>query len=115
MSFVNELCSAVAQSGALDDSEVFFTASAAVTTLAAAAAGGGQAAAAAAGAGVAQLLSESVLRKLFKDDADGGCRLLLEVLIGLHLKGVQLPSRTQELLSKVRLSLTSVLINTWLR
>lgn len=102
-SCITEVLKAVSQSGALDDSESFLATAAAVTTLAeaAAAAAAGDSAAAPPVAGVAHLLADGVLRKLFRDDADGGCRLLLDVLIGLHLRGVQLPAKTQESVIKV--------------
>ena len=101
---------AVSQSGALDDSDSFLATAAAVTTLAAAAEAAADSTKAAAAPGVSHLLTDSVLRKLFRDDADGGCRLMLEALIGLHLKDVSLPGKTQESVIKVCLRTKQLII-----
>jgi glucokinase len=47
------------------------------------------------------LLAEPLLKRLHKEDADAGCRLLLEALIGLHEAQLQLQQKTQDVVSKV--------------
>jgi len=54
------------------------------------------------GLGFPVLLSEPVLKKLFRDDADGGAGLVMEVLIGMQLAGVPVPAKCQDAVSKVR-------------
>lgn len=56
---------------------------------------------------ITMLLGEPLLRKLFRDDADGGGQLLLEVLIGLHMAGVELPQPAQDAVVKVRQQLAA--------
>eukprot|EP00775_Hariotina_reticulata_P009075 gene9075-9245_t len=53
------------------------------------------------GLGFPVLLSEPVLKKLFRDDADAGAGLVMEVLIGMQLAGVPVPAKCQDAVSKV--------------
>jgi hypothetical protein len=61
----------------------------------------------AAAAGLPLLLAEPLLKRLHKDDADVGCRVLLEALIGLQETQLQLQQKVQDAVSKVSSSSSS--------
>jgi hypothetical protein len=48
------------------------------------------------------LLSDSVLRRVLKQDADVGCGVLMAVLVAFNRAGVALGKKVQESVSKVR-------------
>jgi hypothetical protein len=48
------------------------------------------------------LLSDGVLRRVLKQDADVGCGVLMAVLVALDRAGVGLGKKVQESVSKVR-------------
>jgi hypothetical protein len=85
----------LADSGLLEQPDNFLGTAAALAGIAESGAN------AAASAGLALLLAEPLLKRLHKEDADAGCRMLLEALIGLQEAQVQLQQKVQDGVSKV--------------
>lgn len=85
----------LSESGALELPDNFLAVAAALPPLSASASEGGST------AGLSLLLAEPLVKKLMREDADHGCRLLLEVLIGLHEASVAVPQKLQDVVSKV--------------